>query len=284
MATQQSPELILNDGSKIPALGFGTYSLYGQSGTDSIVSAIDCGYRLLDSAFNYDNEGAVGAAIRKSGIPRSELKVTSKLPGRYHRYESALTAIEETIYRMGLDYVDLYIIHWPNPDQGLYVEAWKALIEAQRRGLVRSIGVSNFLPEHINRIVEETGVTPAVNQIEISPYFPQHEQRAFDDKHGIITESWSPLGPSGRQAELREEELICKIAETKKKTAVQVILRWHYQSGLIAIPKSSDPTRQKENLNLLDFSLSDDEMASIDSLARPDGRSYGLDPATHEEF
>lgn len=284
MAVENIPTYSLVDGNKLPVVGFGTYSLYGDSAVEGILSAIKNGYRLLDSAFNYDNEGAVGAAIRKSGVPRDKIQITTKLPGRYHKYELAIHAIEESVYRTGLDYIDLYIIHWPNPKEDLYVEAWKALIEAKRRGLVRSIGVSNFLAEHIDRLVKETGVTPAVNQIEISPYFPQKEQREFDAKHGIVTESWSPLGPSGRQAELRQEKKIVDIAKAKGKSPVQVILRWHYQIGALAIPKSADPTRQKDNIDIFDFSLTNEETAAIDSLARPDGRSNGLDPHEHQEF
>ena len=161
----------LNDGNVLPAIGFGTYKLTGTNGVRAMVGALNLGYRLLDSAFNYENEGAVGEAVRQSGIPRSQLIVASKLPGRHHRYQEAIDTIEESLYRAGLDYYDLYLIHWPNPKEDLYLEAWQALIQAQRFGLIRSIGVSNFLPEHIDRLIKETGVTPAVNQIEIGMQF-----------------------------------------------------------------------------------------------------------------
>ncbi len=173
--TSVIPNITLNDGATLPAIGFGTYSLNGAAGVATLMSAIRHGYRLLDSAFNYENEGAVGQAARHAGVPRSRLHVTSKLPGRHHQYDAALATIEESLYRAGLDYYDLYLIHWPNPSRGLYVEAWTALVEARRRGLVRSIGVSNFLPAHLEQIISATGVRPAINQIEMHPYFPQAE-------------------------------------------------------------------------------------------------------------
>lgn len=178
------PGVTLNDGVGLPAIGFGTYRLNGADGVEAMAMAIETGYRLLDSAFNYENEGALGASIRRAGVPREALRVISKLPGRHHRFEEAIATVEESLFRAQLDYYDLYLIHWPNPRQGLYVEAWQALIEARRRGLVRSIGVCNFLPDHLERIIRETGVVPAVNQVEMHPYFPQAEQRAFDAAHG----------------------------------------------------------------------------------------------------
>ena len=275
------PSVTLNDGVRLPALGFGTYRLNGVSGADDMVAAIECGYRLLDSAFNYENEGALGAAIRKAGIARAELRVTSKLPGRHHRFDKAIATIEESLYRAQLDYFDLYLIHWPNPAQGLYVEAWQALIEARKRGLVRSIGVCNFLPAHLERIMSETGVVPTVNQVELHPYFPQAEQRAFDKAHGIITQSWSPLG---RANHLLQEAPIQAVAERLGRSAAQVILRWHVQLGAVPVPKASDRARQSENLAVFDFELAPQDMAAIAALARPDGRTFGQDPARHEEF
>ncbi len=171
------PEITMNDGNTLPAVGFGTYSLNGATGVDSIVSAITSGYRLLDSAFNYENEGAVGQAIRQSGVARSDLRITSKLPGRRQQFKEAIATIEESLYRAQLDYYDVYLIHWPNPSKGLYVEAWTALIEARERGLINTIGVCNFLPAHLDLLIKETGVTPSINQIELHPFFPQEEQR-----------------------------------------------------------------------------------------------------------
>ena len=174
--------------------GFGTYKVNGFAGVEAIKSALEVGYRLLDSAFNYENEGVVGKAIRESEVPREDIIVASKLPGRHHQYDQARVTIEESVARMGLDYIDLYLIHWPNPSQGQFVEAWQALVDAQKQGIVKHIGVSNFLPGHIDLLIRSTGVTPAVNRVELYPFFQQAGQRAYDQAHGIITEAWSPLG------------------------------------------------------------------------------------------
>ncbi len=281
MTYRSIPSVILNDGIRLPALGFGTYKLNGSPGAEDMAAAIECGYRLLDSAFNYENEGALGAAIRKAGVPRGELRVTSKLPGRHHQFDEAIATIEESLYRAQLDYYDLYLIHWPNPSKGLYVEAWRALIEARKRGLVRSIGVCNFLPAHLERIMSETGVAPTVNQVELHPYFPQAEQRAFNKAHGIVTESWSPLG---RANHLLQEASIRAIAERLNRSVVQVILRWHVQLGAVPLPKASNRARQIENLSIFDFELAPGDMAAIATLARPDGRTFDQNPARYEEF
>ncbi|GAA5235164.1 aldo/keto reductase [Verticiella sediminum] len=281
MTYRSIPSVTLNDGICLPTLGFGTYKLNGSNGMEDMAAAIECGYRLLDSAFNYENEGALGAAIRKAGVSREELRVTSKLPGRHHQFDEAIATIEESLYRAQLDYYDLYLIHWPNPSKGLYVEAWHALIEARKRGLVRSIGVCNFLPAHLERIMRETGVAPAVNQVELHPYFPQAEQRAFDKAHGIVTESWSPLG---RANHLLQEAPIRTIAERIGRSVVQVILHWHVQLGAVPLPKAANKARQIENLSVFDFELAPDDMATIATLARPDGRTFDQDPARYEEF
>ena len=186
------PNYELHDGNVIPLLGFGTYKLNGAQGVISMDAAINNGYRLLDSAFNYENEGAVGEAVRRSPVPREQLFITSKLPGRHHQYDEALATIQESLYRSGLDYFDLYLIHWPNPKQNHYVEAWQALIQAQKFGLVKSIGVSNFLPEHIDRLIAETGVTPAVDQVELHPYWSQPDVVRYNSDHHILTQAWSP--------------------------------------------------------------------------------------------
>src|SRR5690625_1951943 len=230
------PEITLNDGLKLPAIGFGTASLKGHVGVNAITHAIHNGYRLLDSAFNYENEGAVGEAVRRSDVPREALKITSKLPGRHHAYDQAVTTIQESLYRADLDYYDLYLIHWPNPIQDEYVEAWQALIDAKKWGLVRSIGVCNFLPEHIERLEKETGMKPSINQIELHPFFNQKEQRKWHEANNVTTESWSPIGRAN--AVLRNEAIL-KIANHHNKTVAQVILRWHVQLGAIPIPKSA---------------------------------------------
>jgi diketogulonate reductase-like aldo/keto reductase len=275
------PERTLNDGLTLPAIGFGTYRLNGASGVHTIVDAIDIGYRLIDSAFNYENEGAVGEAIRSSSVPREQLRITSKLPGRHHSYDEAVTAIQESLFRAGLDYYDLYLIHWPNPSKDLYVEAWQALIDARKWGLIRSIGVCNFLPEHLDRLIQETGVTPSINQIELHPYFSQEKQRAWDAEHGIVTESWSPLARANR---LLQDATIKAIADAHEKTISQIILRWHIQLGALPLPKASSPEHQLENLSVFDFTLSAEEMQTIGALSRPDGRTFDQDPSRYEEF
>ncbi|WP_010283125.1 aldo/keto reductase [Bacillus timonensis] len=275
------PEVTLNDGTSLPSIGLGTYKLKGNTGANSIISAIHQGYRLIDSAYNYENEGTVGEAVRRSSVPRQHLRITSKLPGRYHTYEKAVTTIQESLYRSNLDYYDLYLIHWPNPRQDQYVEAWQALIDAKKWGLIRSIGVCNFLPEHIERLEKETSVKPSINQIELHPYFNQAEQRKWHEAHQIITESWSPLA---RANDVLHNETLKNIANRHHKTVSQVILRWHFQLGAISIPKSASPERQLENISIFDFSLDDSEMNQITTLSRPDGRINNQDPATYEEF
>lgn len=275
------PEVALNDGTTLPVTGLGTYGLWGNAGANAVSSGINAGYRLIDTAYNYENEGAVGEGIKRSGVSREDLWITSKLPGRYHSYEKALVAIQESLYRSKLDYFDLYLIHWPLPNQDLYVEAWQALIDAKKWGLVRSIGVSNFLPEHLERIIQETGVTPSINQVELHPFFNQEEQRRVHAEHGIQTQSWSPVA---RAADILSNETMRKIAETHNKTVPQVVLRWQYQIGSVSIPRSTSPQRQRENLAIFDFALSETEMSAIAELTRPDGRLFDMDPATHEEF
>src|SRR3954449_11425529 len=184
----------LNDGRTIPSIGLGTYGLRGEEGIRSLLAGIESGYRLLDTAFNYGNEREVGEAVRRSGVPREEFVVTSKLPGAAHGFEETLASFEESRANLGLEYVDLYLIHWPLPRVGKYVDSWRAMIKLREDGLVRSIGVSNFTPEHIERLEKETGVLPSVNQIELHPFFPQDELRAYHAEKGILTESWSPLG------------------------------------------------------------------------------------------
>ncbi len=269
----------LNDGNTIPALGFGTYSLNGSNGVNAITGALNTGYRLIDSAVNYENEGAVGEAIRRSGLKRSEIFVTSKLPGRHHHYEEAINQIQESLYRTGLDYFDLYLIHWPNPKRQLFTQAWQALVDAKKFGLVRSIGVSNFEPEHIEKIVDATGVWPAVNQVELHPYFSNARVRAFDDEHQVVTQAWSPLGRGG---EIFKEPLLQQLAEKYHKSAAQVILRWELQLGVGAIPKANSYAHQIGNLDIFDFELTNDEVASLTALDRP--RNERFNPLTHEEF
>ncbi|MDQ3416876.1 MAG: aldo/keto reductase [Actinomycetota bacterium] len=271
----------LNDGTQLPVLGFGTYPLKGDDGVAAITSAIEVGYRLVDTAVNYRNEEEVGEAMRRSGVDRNELVVTSKLPGRHHAYADAVASTKDSLHRLGLDHLDLHLIHWPNPGVGQYVEAWQALVDLRRQGLVRSIGVSNFTEEHLTRVIDETGVTPVVNPLELHPYFPQQEMRAVHERLGIRTESWSPLGK--RQAPFREAP-VAAAAEAHGVTPGQVILRWQVQLRAVPIPKSATPERQRQNLDVFGFELTDDEMAAISALSRADGRLFGGDPDTHEEM
>ncbi|MFC6261731.1 aldo/keto reductase [Levilactobacillus fujinensis] len=275
------PDVTLNDGFQMPALGLGTFQVRGGQGVNQILAAIKDGYRSLDTATNYDNEGAVGEAIRRSGIPRADFFVTSKLPGKYHRYADATTAIQESLYRMGLDYFDLFLIHWPLPKRDLYVQAWQAMVDARQRGLIRSIGVSNFEPEHLDRLIKETGVVPAVNQLEVHPYWVQDRMLKEDTKRGIITEAWSPLG---RGSAALKEPVIVDLAKKYGKNVGQIILRWHVQRNVVPIPKASNLVHQRTNLDLFDFKLTPDEIQAINDLSQPDGRIDGQDPNEYEEF
>lgn len=274
------PVRTAHNGFTLPAIGLGTYRLNGDAGAAAIAGAIDAGYRLVDSAFNYENEGAVGRGVADAATDRAEVIVTTKLPGRHHPAERARTSIEESRFRLGLDATDLHLIHWPNPIQDEYVQAWAALVEAQQRGTVRQIGVSNFLPEHLERLERETGVLPVVNQIELHPYFPQTEQLAYHREHGIITEAWSPIG---RGKELLEEPVIAEVAAAHGISAAQAVLAWHVARESVAIPKASSLEHQKANLAAASITLDEAEVEAITALGRADGRLFDADPRSHEE-
>lgn len=272
------PTVSLNDGAAFPELGFGTYTLRGDDGVAAIEAAIGAGYRLLDSAVNYQNEVEVGEAVRRSGI-RDELIVTTKVPGREHGYEETVRSAHGSLERLGLDRIDLYLIHWPNPSVDRYVETFRAMIDLRRDGKVGSIGVSNFTAAMLTRLIDETGVTPAVNQVEMHPYFPQDALRAFHAAHGIRTESWSPLA---RRSELLSEQVVADVAAAHGVSPTQAVLRWHTQLGSTPIPKSATPARQVENADVFDFTLTDAEIRAISGLER--GRLWDGDPETHEEM
>ena len=277
----QIPTYDLNDGTTIPAIGLGTYPLRGEDGTAAMVSALEAGYRMLDTAVNYENESEVGEALRRSGLPRDEVVVASKIPGRHHAYDDAIASVRGSLDRLGVERTDLHLIHWPNPSQGKYVEAWRALVQLQRDGLVRSIGVSNFTEEHLTRIIDDTGVVPAVNQVELHPRFPQAGMREVHERLDVRTEAWSPMGK--RRAPL-EESAVADAAEAHGVSPGQVILRWHVQLGSLPIPKSADPQRQRQNLDVFGFELTAEEVDAISGLAEDDGRLFGGDPDTHEEM
>ncbi|PIC77661.1 2,5-diketo-D-gluconic acid reductase [Sporosarcina sp. P19] len=273
----------LNDGTSLPSIGFGTVKVKGAQGVVSTLTAIEAGYRLIDTSTNYNNEGMVGEAVRRSSVPREELMISSKLPGASHDYERAILMIQESLYRIGIDYFDKYLIHWPLPKQDQYVEAWKALVDAQKFGLIKTIGVSNFLPEHLERIIEETGVTPATNQIERHPYFNNNELVEYNKSRGIVTEAWSPLGRELN--DVLENETIVSIAKKYNKEPAQIIIRWNIQNDILTVVKSSNYAHQKANLTVFDFELTEEDMRQIDSLDKGEaGRVEGQHPNEYEEF
>lgn len=273
--------LTTRDGLVLPGIGFGTYRLTGADGVRAVRSALDAGYRLLDSAMVYDNEGTVGRAVRESGVPREDVIVTSKLPGRFHDRRAAVAAVEESLYRTGLDRLDLYLIHWPNPGHGRFVDAWQGLLDARERGLVREVGVCNFLPEHLARLERETGVMPVVNQIELHPYLPQTQALAWHREHGVLTQAWTPIG---RGNDLLGHPVVRAVAERAGATPAQAVLAWHRQVGALPLPKAADPGRQRENLAALDVTLADDDVAALTALGRPDGRTTNQDPAVWQDL
>lgn len=266
----------LSDGSSFPAIGFGT----NQIDVGAIASAIDLGYRMLDTAWVYGNESDVGTAIRGSGMPRDEFTVITKLPGRAHGVDEVRVSLAESLTSLGLDYVDLYLIHWPMPRIGRYVEAWEGLIALREEGLVRSIGVSNFNPDHVLRLIEETGVAPVVDQVEMHPHFIQADQRAFASERSIRTMSWSPLG---RRADLMADATVADIVRRHGASPAQVVVRWHIELGSVPIPRSTSTERQAENLDVFAFSLDVEEVAAISRLDSG-VRLWGADPETKEEF
>ncbi|MCL2875836.1 MAG: aldo/keto reductase [Betaproteobacteria bacterium] len=270
------PVLSLNDGSQIPQFGFGTWLTSEEKAATAVSVALTAGYRLIDTASIYSNEGGVGEGILVSGVPREEIFVTTKLWNSHQGYDEALRACDESLRRLRLDYVDLYLIHWPMPHRGRYLDSWRALITLQNEGRVRSIGVSNFQIPHLQHLLDETGVVPSVNQIELHPYFQQHCLRAFHAQHGIVTESWSPIGRGGS---LLRDEHILRVAHKHRKTAAQVVLRWHLDNGLVTIPKSINPERIRENFNVFDFRLETEDIALLNGLDNLKGR-IGPDPDT----
>jgi 2,5-diketo-D-gluconate reductase A len=269
-----SRDLTLNDGRAMPRVGLGVWQAPAETTADVVATSIAAGYRHIDTAAAYRNEAGVGEGVRRAGLPRDQVFVTTKLWNESQGYASALAAFDASLKRLGLDYVDLYLIHWPAPRQNRYVESWKAMIRLREEGRARSIGVSNFAAEHLDRLIGETGVTPAVNQIELHPAFQQRALREADAARGIATESWSPLGRGG----LLSNATIAALGRKYGKTAAQVIIRWHLQLGLIVIPKSVTPSRIAENFDVWDFELDADDLAAIAALDDPRGR-MGPDPA-----
>ena len=271
----QVPKHTLANGVEIPMIGFGTWKLKGQQCTDLVRYAIATGYRSIDTAAAYENEEFVGQGIKDSGLKREELFVTTKLRNRYHGYDTTLYGFEESMKKLGLEYVDLYLIHWPGED--MYLPSWKAFIRLYEEKRIRAIGVSNFYPQHMDVLYQETGVMPVVDQIETHPYLHQNVVIDYCRKHNIFVEAWSPLMVGG---EAMRDPVIVEIADKHGKSPAQTILRWHTQNGFAVIPKSANEGRIKENLNIFDFTLTDAEMAAMNALTKKNIR-VGDDPLTY---
>jgi 2,5-diketo-D-gluconate reductase A len=259
------PNVTLANGVAMPALGFGTSPLNDTDTEAMVGAALRTGFRLIDTAENYRNEGGVGRAVRSSGLDRDEVFVTTKFNRRWHGEGESQQACANSLERLGLDRIDLLLIHWPNPSQDRYVDAWRGMQELLADGRVKAIGVSNFKPSHLDRLIDETGVAPHVNQIRLDPRIGRAAERAYHAEHGIVTESWSPLGASG---DLLDEPVLTEVGDAHGKSPAQVVLRWHLQHELVVIPRTSKPERLAENLEVFDFELGDDEMARIDALDR----------------
>jgi 2,5-diketo-D-gluconate reductase A len=270
------PELTLNNGRTIPQLGFGVFQIDPAETAEAVGRALKIGYRHIDTAQMYRNEKGVGEAVRTSGIPREQVFVTSKLSNAAHRPDDARRAFDETLAALDLGYVDLFLIHWPLPTRydGDYVSTWRTMIEFAQDGRARSIGVSNFQVPHLQRIIAETGVAPAVNQIEVHPYLTNEEVRAFDRANGILTEAWSPIA----QGRVLDDEVVRRVADAVRRTPAQVVLRWHVQRGDIVFPKSVTPARMEENFALFDFELDDQAMQDLSHLNRGDAGRTGPHP------
>jgi 2,5-diketo-D-gluconate reductase A len=267
------PVVRLNDGAEIPQFGFGVFQIPAEETVTAVRTALDAGYRHIDTAQMYGNEAEVGRAIAESGVPREEIFVTTKLNNDCHGYDAALGALDESLRKLGFDHVDLFLIHWPRPQEGRYVETWTALEKLKADGKARSIGVSNFTVEHLDRLAVRTGTVPAVNQIELHPQFPQAALRAYHAEHGIATEAWSPIGQGG---DLLQDGRLRALADGHGRSPAQIVLRWHIQLGNIVFPKSVTPERIRENIDVFDFALSADDMAVIDGLDT--GTRKGPDP------
>ena len=274
------PTIDLNDGNRIPQLGFGVFQIPPDDTADAVKTALDIGYRHIDTAEMYQNEKGVGDGIRHAGVDRSEVFVTSKLNNGFHKPDDARRAFDHTLSALGFDYVDLFLIHWPLPTLygGDYVSTWKTLEEFKKDGRARSIGVSNFQVEHLTRLAQETETVPAVNQIEVHPYFVNNEVRVYGQQHGIETEAWSPIA----QGKVLDDPVITRIAEAAGKSPAQVVLRWHIQRGDIVFPKSVTPQRIKDNFALFDFELGQDDVDAITTLDQGASGRIGPNPDTFD--
>jgi 2,5-diketo-D-gluconate reductase A len=278
MTVQISDPIPLRHGAALPRLGLGTWPMADAEAEATVAKAIEVGYRLVDTAENYGNEVGVGRGLRAGGVPREELFVTTKFNAAWHGVDLVEQALERSLTRLGLDRVDLLLIHWPNPGQDRYVEAWRGLIALLADHRVRAIGVSNFKPGHLDRLAQETGVLPDLNQIELSPFVSRPEVRAYHAAHGIVTQSWSPLGRGG---DLLTDPVVSSLADRWSATPAQIVLRWHLEHGLSAIPKSSDPERLVTNLALGDLELPPEDLAALDQLNRGEATAVDSDTFGH---
>jgi 2,5-diketo-D-gluconate reductase A len=274
------PDITLNDGRTIPQLGFGVFQIDPAETAEAVTRALDIGYRHIDTAQMYRNEKGVGEAVRSSGVPRDQVFVTSKLSNAAHRPDDARRAFDETLAALDLGHVDLFLIHWPLPTlyDGDYVTTWRTMIEFAQDGRARSIGVSNFQVPHLQRIIDETGVVPAVNQIEAHPYFANDEVRAFGRETGIVTEAWSPIA----QGRVLDDAVVLRVADAVRRTPAQVVLRWHVQRGDVVFPKSVTPARMQENFEVFDFTLDDEAMQALSHLDRGESGRTGAHPDTFD--
>lgn len=270
------PQITLNDGNTIPQLGFGVWQVEDDEATPAVASALSVGYRLVDTAQGYENEEGVGRAITGSGLSRDQLFITSKLRNSAHDYDEALKAFDLSLEKLGLDYLDMFLIHWPVPKEDKYVDAWRAFVELKNQGRIRSIGVSNFLPEHLERIIEETGVVPAVNQLELHPKYQQRDVREHHARLNIAIECYSPLGSGS----VLKDPILEEIARKYNKSVSQVILRWELDQGLIVIPKSTHAERIEQNFDVFSFTLEEDDRQRIDALDDPQNGKTGSHPKT----
>lgn len=273
-----APTLLLNNGATIPQIGLGTWPLKDDEVAPVIVTAIEAGYRHIDTAYRYGNERGVGKGIRDSGVRREDIFVTTKLDGEFQGNDRAIAGLDESLRRLGLDYVDLLLIHWPLPQRNEFVSTWKTFEKLVEAGKARLIGVSNFKPAHLDRLLAETTIRPAVNQIQLNPRITRPEHRAYDSEHSIITVSWSPLGPG---SDLLDDPTLATIAAKYGKTPGQIVLRWHIELGLVAIPKSANATRIAQNIDIFDFALTGDEIASITALDTGEERRADSDKGGH---
>ncbi|MFA4926985.1 MAG: aldo/keto reductase [Patulibacter sp.] len=279
MSLPLAPTVTLRHGAEMPQLGLGTWPMNDAEAEQAVATAIQSGYRLVDTAFNYGNEVGVGRGIAASGVPRSEIFITTKLNREDHGIDEVRRAFERSATKLGVDTIDLFMIHWPNPDQGRYVEAYQGLVQLLGEGLIRAIGLSNFKPDHIDRVVAATDVLPDVDQIELDPTQSRPDVRAYLSQHGIVCEAWSPLG--GQSSDLRNHPTIARIAEAHGKTPAQIVLRWHMAIGNVTMPKSADPERQRQNLDIFGFQLTDAEVHEIDGLDDGDSRLTDSDKFGH---